>query len=277
MCNNSNRESKGNEIVINILKATNYKLLHSKIPVFLAIFGIICGCFALFFRAGRIVDIVKPNGGRIGFFPSGSMDNVSLTTNLLATVQSINFLAWIGVVAVLSIAFRNDMIGGAQKIAVCHGSGRISYEVANYFSQSLCLQFWYVCLNLSVFFVLSLLVGEFHIENLFSAISLWGQSALLIQVFLSVGRLVCYTSNSEVVFSIFSFLEIVIALIIAASNTQINPPLFVSIMLYATPMPYWLELGACNTDWTSVLMFCVPTTLLSEVLLLLVVSKKELK
>ena len=277
MCHNSNRESEGNEIVINMLRVTKYKLLHSMIPIFLVLFGIICGCFALFFRAGRIVDIVKPDGGRIGFFPSGSMDSVNLTTNLLATVQSINFLAWIGVVVVLSIAFHNDVIGGAQKMAVCHGGGRIRYEIANYLGQSLCLQFWYACLNLGVFFILSTLSDELTIGNLLAAISLWGQSALLIQVFLSLGRLVCYISNSEVIFSVFSFLEIVIALIVAASNTQINPSLFTSIMLYATPMPYWLELGACNTNWMSILLFCIPITLLSETVLLLVVSRKEIK
>lgn len=261
----------------NILRATTYKIRHSCIPCFLLIFSLACLCFALFFNVGCIVDVVTPNGIRIGFFPAGTMADIDSNTSAMATAQAINLLAWIGIIVALSVMFRRDMNSGAWKMAVSHGKGRMSYELADYLGQTIWLQAWYFLLSIIAFFSAGAMYSNISIPYIIGVIPYWFQNALLLQCFLSVGRVICILANSEIAFVTFGFLEIVIALIVAASNTKQNPSLLISIILNITPMPYWLELGACHMNLLKIMLLSIVTVVFSEGILLVYETRRELK
>ena len=88
-------------MMINIFRATIYKIRHSFLPCFFLIFSVLCLCFSLLFNAGRIVDVVTPVGIRIGFFPAGSMEGANADTVAMATAQSFNLFAWFVVAGVV--------------------------------------------------------------------------------------------------------------------------------------------------------------------------------
>ena len=263
--------------MINIFRATIYKIRHSFLPCFFLIFSVLCLCFSLLFNAGRIVDVVTPAGIRIGFFPAGSMEGVNADTVAMATAQSFNLFAWIAVTVQLAFTYRRDANGGAWRMAISHGKNRIHYEIADYFGQTVWVQGWYFLLSAVTFCVAGTMFSCLTVEFISTSILYWMQNALMIQCFLSVGRVVCALTSSEIAFVTFGFLETAISLIVATSNTKQNPSVFTSIILNWTPMPYWLKLGACHMDLAKILIVSIVTILLSECVLFLFEAKREIR
>lgn len=264
-------------MMINTFRATIYKIQHSFLPYFFLIFSVLCLCFSLFFNAGRIVDVVTPVGIRIGFFPAGSMEGVNADTVAMATAQSFNLFAWIAVTVQLAATYRRDANGGAWRMAISHGKSRTYYEIADYLGQTTWVQGWYFLLSVATFCVAGVIFSSLTVEYVLTSTLCWIQNALLIQCFLSVGRVVCTLTSSEIAFVTFGFLETAISLIVAASNTKQNPSVFTSIILNWTPMPYWLKLGACHMDLAKIFIVSIITILLSECVLLLFEAKREIK
>ena len=264
-------------MMINIFRATIYKIQHSVLPCFFLIFSVLCLFFSLFFNAGRIVDVVTPVGIRIGFFPAGSMEGVNTDAVALATAQSFNLFAWIAVTVQLAVTYRRDANGGAWRMAISHGKSRIHYELADYFGQTVWVQVWYFLLSAVTFCMAGNMFSCLTVEFVSISTLCWIQNALMIQCFLSVGRVVCAFTSSEIAFVTFGFLETAISLIVAASNTTQNPSVFTSIILNWTPMPYWLKLGACHMDLANILLVSIITILLSEGVLFLFEAKRDIK
>lgn len=218
--------------------AALYGLCRTRLPWLLGLLAALCAVFALGVQDSQIVDATWSDGKRVGIFPGGSLPLGGGADRALASVLSVGILAWVAVVLVATIAYRQQREARGTRLAVAHGAGRIRVTVGNLAAETVMLQGWYVLL----FFLLSTATGA--VSQPWRAMAFWWQSALILQATYAMVQFIARLCRSELAGATWCFVVVFAGLIVSVSAPDpaaVSP--LSALLFYSTPMPYWLALG----------------------------------